>query len=79
MKITFIRKSDSAEFEFSRGLNGFALKPEMSVLNNAPIETASYNYAQIDGGYAVNQVRRPREFTVDGILLPATNQNMWQE
>lgn len=79
MKITFVRKSDSAEFEFGRGLNGFALNPEMSVLNNAPIETASYNYAQIDGGYAVNQVRRPREFTIEGILLPATNQNMWQE
>lgn len=79
MIITFTRRSDGKKFEFGRGLSGFALNPEMSILPNAPIETASYNYAQIDGGYAVNQVRRPREFTVDGTLLPAEGENMWQE
>lgn len=79
MIITFKRKSDDATFEFGRGLDGFALNPELSILDSAPIETASYNYAQLDGGYAVNQVRRPRPFNIDGTLLPAINQNMWQE
>ena len=79
MIITFIRKSDGEKFVFDKGLTGFSLNPEGSVLEEAPIETASYNYAQMDGGYAVNQVRRPREFNVDGILLPAEDQNMWEE
>ena len=79
MIITFIRKSDNEKFVFGKGLTGFSLNPEGSVLEEAPIETASYNYAQMDGGYAVNQVRRPREFNVDGILLPAEDQNMWEE
>lgn len=79
MIITFKRKSDGQEFEFGRGLNGFALNPDKGFLENAPIETASYNYAQLDGGYAVNQVRRPREFNVEGTLLPAEGENMWLE
>lgn len=79
MIITFIRKSDGEKFIFGKGLTGFSLSPTTPILEEAPIETASYNYAQMDGGYAVNQIRRPREFNVDGILLPAENQNMWQE
>lgn len=79
MIIRFIRKSDNQEFEFGRGPSGFTLNPDSSVLENAPIETASYNYAQLDGGYAVNQVRRPREFTVQALVLPDYNdtRSMW--
>ena len=79
MRIVFIRKSDNKEFAFEKTGNGYILNPSTVVIPAPEIESASYNYAGIDGGYAPNasnremrplQVRRPRAFDVSGWLLP---------
>lgn len=78
MKVTFIRDSDNERFVFTDQPIGYSLDRDITILDHAPIETASYNYASADGGYAVNQVRRPREIEINGWLLPeiGTSQNI---
>ena len=83
MKITFIRKSDNKKFTFEKGGDSpFILNPKTKVLPAPEIESATYNYAGIDGGYAPNinnkdlkplQLRRPRAFDVLGWILPNIN------
>lgn len=79
MIIRFIRKRDGKNFTFEKKSQGYVLNPDTVVIPSADIESAMYNYAGIDGGYAPHdngrelrplQVRRPRAFSVSGWLLP---------
>lgn len=82
MVIRFIRKSDNKNFTFEKNGDGFILNPDTVVIPSADIESATYNYAGIDGGYAPHdngrdmrplQVRRPRAISVLGWIIPNMN------
>lgn len=79
-KVKFIRQSDEAEFVFTDNkADGYALSSDLKIIDNADIDTSSYNYAGLDGAYAVNQTRRTRPFDLTGFIFSTLSKTTWEQ
>lgn len=79
-KIEIVRQSDGEKFVFNDTKDyGYALAKDLKILDNATIDTSSYNYAGMDGAYAVNQTRRTRPFDLTGYIFSTMSKTTWEQ